>query len=238
MIVRISSLALTFCIVLPIAFSAVSQAASITKAATGTDLTAGASWGGTAPGSGDIATWIGTSPGAGLTPGSAGSWSGISVTGAQSAIGVTGAGTLTLGSGGIDMSAATVNLTLGTALNLGASQTWPVNSGRTLTASGIISGASTVLTKDGFGNLVINNASNTYSGGTIINTGQLNIQSDTIKWYIQAGGTPYVAGASGSCFPAFGKPNSPRPHQLMVSGIRTMDLQGRDRRRRHFPQSQ
>ena len=45
------------------------HAATVTKAATGTDLTDGASWAGTAPGSGDIATWASTSLGAGLTLG-------------------------------------------------------------------------------------------------------------------------------------------------------------------------
>ncbi len=123
------------------------QAAPITKAATGTDLTAGASWGGTAPGSGDVATWAGTSLGTGLTLATSSSWSGISVASAVSAIDVTGAGTLTLGSDGIDMASSTVNLTLGTPIALGANQTWTVNSGRTLTASGIISGAAMVLTK-------------------------------------------------------------------------------------------
>jgi fibronectin-binding autotransporter adhesin len=165
---------------LALALVAGSHAAPVTKSATGTDLTDAASWGGTAPGPGDIATWTGTSLGAGLTLGSASSWSGISVAGAQSAIGVTGAGTLTLGAGGIDMSATTVNLAWGTPLNLGASQTWTVNPGRTLTASGAISGPSMVLTKDGSGTLTIKNASNTYSGGTIINAGQLtmDLQAD------------------------------------------------------------
>jgi autotransporter-associated beta strand protein len=149
------------------------QATPITKAATGTDLTAGASWGGTAPGSGDIATWAGTSLGAGLTLGTSRSWSGISVASAASAIDVTGAGTLTLGADGINMASSSVNLTMGTPIALGANQTWNVNSGRTLTASGIISGAAMVLTKDGSGTLTIKNASNTYSGGTIINSGTL-----------------------------------------------------------------
>ncbi len=151
-------------------------AATITKAATGTDLTAGASWGGTAPGSGDIAAWSSTSLGAGLTLGSPRSWSGISVTGAAGAIGVTGAGTLTLGADGINMAAATVDLTLGTPATLGASQTWTVNSGRTLNASGVIGGSNTmVLTKAGAGTLTIKNAANTFSGGTIINAGQLTV---------------------------------------------------------------
>ena len=56
-----------------------------------------------------------------------------------------------------------------------ASQTWTVNSGRTLTASGIISGTAMVLTKAGSGTLTIKNAANTFSGGTIINAGQLTM---------------------------------------------------------------
>ncbi len=150
-------------------------AATIIKAATGTDLTAGASWGGTAPGSGDVATWTGSSLGAGLTLGTSSSWGGISVTSAVSAIGVTGAGTLTLGSGGIGMPASAVDLSLGTPIALGANQSWTVNPGRTLTSSGIISGSSMVLTKAGSGTLTIKNAANTFSGGTIINAGQLTV---------------------------------------------------------------
>ena len=46
---------------LVIATGSDSHAATITKSATGTDLASGASWGGTAPGSGDIATWTSTS---------------------------------------------------------------------------------------------------------------------------------------------------------------------------------
>ena len=145
----------------------------ITKAATGTDLIAGASWtGSTAPGSGDVATWAGTSLGASLTLGSSTSWGGIGVASALTAIGVTGAGPLTLGSGGIDMSSAAVDLTLGTPIALGASQTWNANSGRTLTASGIISGSSMGLTKAGLGTLTLKGA-NTYSGTTTIFGGTL-----------------------------------------------------------------
>lgn len=151
------------------------SAAPITKAATGTDLTDGASWGGTAPGSGDVASWTSTSLAASLTLGTPSSWGGISVVSALTAIDATGSGTLTLGSSGIDMASSAVSLTLGTPLALAANQSWTVNSGRTLTASGIISGPSMVLTKAGSGTLTIKNASNTYSGGTIINAGQLTV---------------------------------------------------------------
>lgn len=158
------------------------HAAPITKAATGTDLTAGTSWtGSTAPGSGDVATWASTSLGAGLTLGTSRSWSGISVASALSAIGVTGAGTLTLGTDGINMASSAVDLSIGTPLALGANQTWTVNSGRTLTASGIISSTSTGLTKAGSGTRRIEDlvsgtdtvVQNTYSGGTIMNSSTL-----------------------------------------------------------------
>ena len=158
------------------------RAATITKAATGTDLTAGASWGGTAPGSADVATWASTSLGAGLTVGSAGSWSGISVASALSAIDITGAGTLTLGAGGFDMSVSAVNLAFGMPLAMGANQSWTVSSGKTLTASGLVSGTA-VLTKNGAGTLKISDLAygtgtvvpNTYSGGTIVNAGTLHL---------------------------------------------------------------
>jgi fibronectin-binding autotransporter adhesin len=148
------------------------QAATITKSATGTDLTDGASWGGTAPTSGDGAFWVSTSLGTGLTLGSSSSWGGIGVASALSNIGITGAGPLTLGAGGIDMNASTVNLTLGTPITLGASQIWIVNSGRTLTSSGIISGTSLGLTKAGLGTLTLTGA-NTYNGTTTIRGGTM-----------------------------------------------------------------
>ena len=153
-----------------------SHAVPITKAAAGTDLAAGASWsGGTAPGSGDVATWASSSLGAGLSLGVAGSWSGISVASAASAIAVTGTGTLALGAAGIDMSASSVDLNLATPIALGASQSWTVNSGRTLTASGILSGPAMVLIKGGAGTLTIYGlTANTYSGGTVVSSGTVH----------------------------------------------------------------
>lgn len=117
-------------------------AANITKAATGTDLTAGASWtGNVAPGSGDVAVWDTGSLGTGLTLNSGTTnWLGIKVNaGATDPINIGSGGTLTLGAGGIDLSAATINASIGSGLALGAgNQLWNLKAGssRTLTVSG------------------------------------------------------------------------------------------------------
>jgi fibronectin-binding autotransporter adhesin len=173
-----------------------SQAATIIKSATGTDLTDGASWGGTAPGSGDVASWVSSSLGAGLTLGSSTSWGGIGVSGALGAIGVTGAGPLTLGSGGINMALSTVNLTLGTPITLGAGQSWNVGSGRTLTASGIISGTSVGLTKAGAGTLTLTGA-NTYDGTNTIFGGTLIADTATNATILNSA-SPLVFTSSGT----------------------------------------
>jgi autotransporter-associated beta strand protein len=130
---------LALCATIVLALNA--QAATVTKAATGTDLTDGASWGGTAPTATDTATWSGTSLGAGLTLGSAASWQGVAITGAASDIEITGSGPLTLGTGGIDMAKTTVNATLANPLDLGAAQSWKVATSRILSASGTLSGS-------------------------------------------------------------------------------------------------
>ena len=115
------------------ALSGNSEAAVRTKAATGTDLTAGASWD-TLPGSGDVATWTSTSLGASLTIGSSIEWQGINVSGALTDIAITAADTttrLTIGSSGITLT-GTRNLTLGANLGIGANQTWSIDGGRSL----------------------------------------------------------------------------------------------------------
>jgi autotransporter-associated beta strand protein len=117
------------------------QAATVTKAANGTDLTDGASWGGTAPTATDTATWEASSLGAGLLLGSDTSWQGIVVTGGTAAVDISGAGLLTLGTGGVDLSAAAVDLTVANTVVLGADQTWKAAAGRTLTVSGPVSGS-------------------------------------------------------------------------------------------------
>jgi fibronectin-binding autotransporter adhesin len=128
-----------------IGIPASTHAVTETKAASGTDLGAGASWADTtAPTTADpaIINWTGTSLGTGLTLGSAATWYGINVQGsANAAIGITGAGALTLGSGGIMVESTGVNTSIANNIALGSVQTWSAASGKTLTVSGIVSGS-------------------------------------------------------------------------------------------------
>ena len=120
-------------------------AANITKAGSGTDLTAGASWSGSvAPASSDVAVWDTGSLGAGLTLNSGTpSWLGITVNaGATDPINVGSGGTLTNGTSGINMSASTINATFGCSLSLASGyQSWSVASGKTLAINGTVSRA-------------------------------------------------------------------------------------------------
>lgn len=122
-----------------IVFTATAHAATITKAATGTDLNAGASWGGTVPSATDTATWAGSSLGTGLTLASAASWQGLKVTGAASDIDISGTATLTLGSEGISLAGR--NLVLSNPIQLSGPQSWSAATGRTLNVSGAVSGS-------------------------------------------------------------------------------------------------
>jgi autotransporter-associated beta strand protein len=155
----------------PVTFTA-AAVAPLTKAGTGINLAAGSSWtGGAAPTSSSTAYWGASSLGANLTLGSAASWGGLTVSNALTSITITGAGPLTLGAGGINMSASSVSMTLGIPIVLGANQTWKVNGGETLSVSGGISGAFG-LTKAGAGTLSLS-GTNTYTGPTIISGGTL-----------------------------------------------------------------
>ena len=154
-----------------------SRAATATKAATGIDLTAAASWsGGSGPGfptSADVATWSTGSLGAGLNMPSAASWGSISVTAALTDITVTNVGILTL-AGGISAATSANNITFANPITLSASQTWNINASKSLTISGIISGTAFGITKDsGTGTLNLANIANTYTGGVSASSGTL-----------------------------------------------------------------
>ena len=154
------------------------QAASITNADAAANLNLGGSWvGGVPAGSGDVAVWdhtvqVNTTKALGADT----SWSGIQILDPLGLITISAGNTLTLGASGIDMSTATNGLTLSCPVVLGAGQTWNVTNGLTLTAGGAISGSGLLTLNNGGNNggLIVLNVANTYSGGTVINSGMVN----------------------------------------------------------------
>jgi autotransporter-associated beta strand protein len=150
----------------------IASAANIFKADMPDNLNLGTSWtGNVAPGASDIAVWdhtvvnnLSSSPGDNL------SWQGIQILDPAGPIAINADGnTLTNGASGIDLSLATTGLTLNNPVVLGASQTWAVTNGQTLTVAGVVSGTDTLATTGG-GEVLLSGA-NTYSGGTVINGG-------------------------------------------------------------------
>jgi fibronectin-binding autotransporter adhesin len=176
-------------------------AADVTKADNSSNLDLGISWGGTAPTASDIALWNGTyntSGGlsSGFTASTPVSWQGVridNITGTAAgliSIGGTGAAAagsaITLGSAGIDMSAANQNAVINAAtVVLGSSQRWDVGSGRNLrfgttgtgaANSNIDGGSSVIVTVQGGGLVDLNQGSGInglsgYAGKWIVGSG-------------------------------------------------------------------
>jgi len=156
------------------------RAADVIKADNVDNLNLGSSWvGGTTPTAADIAVWnstILTGPNATVL-GADTNWAGIRIANPIDLVTIGAGNTLTNGASGIDMSAATTNLTIGAGVSLGGAQTWNVAADRTLTVSGVVSGAGP-LTKAGAGTVVLGGANN-YTGGTVNNAGVLQINTGT-----------------------------------------------------------
>jgi len=66
---------------------------------------------------------------------------GVVLTSPTGPVSIGGSNTLTLGAGGLDLSAATQNLSITAPLVLGAAQTWNVGTGRILSVSGAVTGS-------------------------------------------------------------------------------------------------
>jgi autotransporter-associated beta strand protein len=168
------------CVFCLIAGSGTLEAATIKKKNNTQNLNKAGSWTSGVPGAGDIAQWDSTVTGANTAAiGGNLSWLGILITnpgGLVTINGTTGR-TLTLGTSGINMSAATQNLTLNCALILGGSQIWDVTSNRLISATGVIGGGGT-LSKNGLGTISLTGV-NTYTGGTVINGGVVQINSSS-----------------------------------------------------------
>ena len=149
-----------------------STATTIVKVDNTTNLNLGASWvGGLAPSSTQVAKWDSTvtSPNT-ADLGTNVTWAGIAIANPGGLVSINGTNTLTLGAAAIDidLSAATADLTLDCPLALGAANVWDVQSGRTLTVGGAVSGANSVTTQNG--GTVVLAGTNSYSGNTIIST--------------------------------------------------------------------
>ena len=127
-----TALAVTALVLLP-AFS--SEAADVLKANNADSLELTTSWvAGAVPEGTDIAVWDSTVTAANSTALNADlSWQGIRVANPGGAVTINNtANLLTLGTAGIDLSAATQNLTIGTTLMTDGNQTWSLAAGRTL----------------------------------------------------------------------------------------------------------
>lgn len=126
------------------------------------------------------------------------SWLGIKVLNPGGAATITGTTpvNLTLGASGIDMSAATQNLTISSPLVLGGAQTWSVASGRALTIStpavGAVSGTGP-LTVRGPGRVSLGGLAATYTwtGGVVV-TGGTGLKDVTAL----PGGSALISGAN------------------------------------------
>ncbi|MBU6303342.1 MAG: autotransporter-associated beta strand repeat-containing protein [Verrucomicrobia bacterium] len=109
-----------------------------------------------------------------------------------------GMGTLTLGSGGIDIltGASSTSTAISAPVILGANQAWGVaDSGQTLTVSGAVSGSSS-LTKSGAGTLVLSGANTGFSGAVAINGGILSIGASNHLGDASASNTLSLAGGT------------------------------------------
>lgn len=177
------------CLVLAMSLPQFTRAA-IDKADNSYDLNLASSWvGGMSPGAGDVAQWSAhvttantTSLGANL------SWLGILIASPNGPVTINAGNTLSLGNDGIDLSAATHDLTLNCALELATNQSWPVANGRKIVVGNNVSGTS-LLTLTGPGTVTFNGgAGATYTLGTAttgnnalaLNGGTLDFESGTL----------------------------------------------------------
>lgn len=171
-VLRLFCQTFAFALALAVLFSDPVQAASIVKANNTTSLNSGSSWAGAvAPGTGDIGVFDSTLTGA-LTVNQGGniSWGSIQITspGGLVTINQASGNTLTLNTSGagIDMSAATADLTFGNTGGFvriasgNSSPTFNVATGRTLTFNGAVTnqGNTKTLLLTGGGSIVFNGA--------------------------------------------------------------------------------
>jgi autotransporter-associated beta strand protein len=182
------------------------------KAANNTPLTTGTSWvSGVLPGAGDIAEWNNVATATGDTITSLGGPLSIGeiqvANNAAGAVSVTD-GVITdiltlngVGGLGIDLSKANQNLTIGAPVNLGASQTWNVVSGKTLflTGTNLLTLNANVLTILGGGLVEYEPTTPVQKAGASTAGAGIVVSNSTFEVYIQkstGGGLVNYLGAS------------------------------------------
>lgn len=155
-----------------VALATSSQAADIPKADNGDNLTQNSSWSlGAVPTSADVALWDGTitivnTPMLDVST----NWAGLRIANSGAAVTINSNTTiqvLGLGASGIDMSAATSDLTLNAPVSNMVNQTWSIASGRTLNQNGSLYGSGR-LTKTGLGTLAPAALNGAFAGGLTI----------------------------------------------------------------------
>lgn len=141
-----------------------------------TNLNAAGSWTTSVPTSSEVATWENTVTGSNTTSlGADVEFQGVAIDDPGGLVTINSGNTLTIGTDGVDMADATQSLTMNNAVALGANQNWDVNTSRTLTAGGVVSGAYKI-DKDGAGTLTLS-GTNTFTGGLDHNAGTLNVNA-------------------------------------------------------------
>ena len=145
---------------------AAAHAATRTKQNDTDNLNLASSWD-TLPGAADIAQWDSAVTAANTTVlGADLSWAGIKIVGPGGAVAINSGNTLTVGTSGIDLSAATQDLTLNCGLNLlnSGKQSWKTTTGRTLTVAGAFTHTGTLVDFTSFGSGTLSGLANEASG--------------------------------------------------------------------------
>ena len=139
----------------------------------------GTNWNTAVPGSSDLAIFDALSTAnLATTLGADTSILGLKIIAPTGAVSIATGNILTLGASGIDMTAATQNLTITAPLSLGAMQDLNIASGRVLAVNGGITGAGG-FNKKGPGNVTLANVTNPYNGGTTLTAGIVTLGSGT-----------------------------------------------------------
>lgn len=156
-----------------LALTSAASAANIYKADNATALNVASSWTNNAvPGAGDIAVWDSTVSSANTTNtlGVNTTWNGIRILNPGGPVQINSGFNLTNGAAGIDLSAATQDLTLSNNIVSGVPQFWNLASGRTLALGGslikTVGGAVRFELPDSSANVVVTNA-----GGALLLSG-------------------------------------------------------------------